>query len=129
MPRHGQDRSREYATASATATPVDKGAAARSPVDTTRRPRTHVDGAGPTKKGLLRELTAVDLRARRTPAARHDHAGEGVVTGARGNIFAGVGLGEEALDLAPHEDGLNGSDNERAVHEGGRPVQGVHLKV
>lgn len=36
--------------ASATATPVDTSDAVRCPVDTTRRPRTHVDGAGPTSK-------------------------------------------------------------------------------
>ena len=49
MPRYGQDRPRQHATASATARPVDTGAAARCPVDTTRRPRAHVDGAGPTR--------------------------------------------------------------------------------
>ena len=31
MPRHEQDRSREYATASATATPVDKGGSREKP--------------------------------------------------------------------------------------------------
>ena len=50
MLRHGQDHAREDVAASATATPVDTGGAARCPVDTTRRPRTHVDGAGPTSK-------------------------------------------------------------------------------
>ena len=36
--------------ASATAYPVDTDGAAKCPVDTTRQPRTHVDGAGPTNK-------------------------------------------------------------------------------
>ena len=48
MPRHGQDHAREDVMASATATPVDTGTVAAIPVDTTRRPRAHVDGAGPT---------------------------------------------------------------------------------
>ena len=48
MLRHGQDHAHEDAAASATAPPVDNGRADRCPVDKTRRPRTHVDGAGPT---------------------------------------------------------------------------------
>ena len=48
MLRHGQDHAREDVMASATATPVDTGTVAAIPVDTTRRPRVHVDGAGPT---------------------------------------------------------------------------------
>lgn len=50
MLRHGQNRAREDVAASAAAHPVDNGRAARCPVDKTRRPRAHVDGAGPTKK-------------------------------------------------------------------------------
>ena len=49
MLRHGQDCAREGVMASATAYPVDTGATERCPVDTTRRPRAHVDGAGPTR--------------------------------------------------------------------------------
>lgn len=50
MLRQGQDHARQDVAASATAHPVDNGRTARCPVDKTRRPRTHVDGAGPTLK-------------------------------------------------------------------------------
>ena len=53
MLRHGQDRARLGVMASATAHPVDTGAASGYPVDTTRRPRAHVDGAGPTMKAPM----------------------------------------------------------------------------
>lgn len=48
MLRHDQDDPREEVESSATVTPVDAGSAATDPVDKPRRPRHHVDGAGPT---------------------------------------------------------------------------------
>lgn len=48
MLRHDQDDARRWGKASAIAKPVDTGSAGTRPVDKTRRPRHHVDGAGPT---------------------------------------------------------------------------------
>ena len=70
MPRHGQDCAREHVMSSATATPVDTGTVAAIPVDTTRRPRTHVDGAGPTSK------TTTSGTARGRPAGAESANGE-----------------------------------------------------
>ena len=47
MRRHDQDDARGRGKASTIAMPVDTGSAAARPVDKTRRPRHHVDGAGP----------------------------------------------------------------------------------
>ena len=105
-----RDRALDPLNSSRVRHPVDSGRHVAG-LWNTLTARTLWMGVGPRVRmpwGLLGELSACYLGARGAPAARHDHAREGVVAGAaRDLIVGGVPVVKAALYFTPHEHGLD----------------------